>query len=185
LDVDYRGYFVKDCDRSMNYLVGLRWGKLNQDFSAAYTDDLASAFNDAEVYTNIDYEGVGLRLGLEGERRFCRVPVMVYGKGLANLLVGDMDATFQQTVQNNSNLGVNTGWSAGRIVPTFDLEVGAGLYGCCKGHVQLTAGYVFSAWTNMAKTDKWISAVQANNFDDVGGDTITFDGLVARIEGKF
>jgi hypothetical protein len=184
LDLDYRRYLVEGGPSSLNYVVGLRWGKLQQDFAARYTDDLASAFSDIEVDASTDFEGLGLRLGLEGERYFCRLPVMLYMKGLASLMVGEADAYYRQTVQNNSYYGIDTGWSAGRIVPTFDLELGGGLYRCCKGHVQVSAGYVFSAWTNVVKTEDWVRGVQTNNFDDLG-DTITFDGLVARIEARF
>ena len=50
--------------------------------------------------------------------------------------------------------------------------------------VQLTAGYVFSAWFNTVKTQEFIRSVQQNDFLDLG-DTLTFDGLVARAELRF
>ncbi len=82
-----------------------------------------------------------------------------------------------------ARVGVDTGWKAGRIVPTFDLELGGGIY-LPGGTLQATVGYVFSAWTNVVKTEDWINAVQTNDFRDMG-DTITFDGIVARVEGRF
>ena len=45
--------------------------------------------------------------------------------------------------------------------------------------MQATLGYMFSAWTNVVKTEDWIDGVQTNDFRDMG-DTMTFDGLVAR-----
>jgi len=183
LDVDYRSYLVRSCTSSLDYVIGARWGRLEQAFNARYTDDLAGAANRAEVATDIDFSGGGVKLGLEAERFYCTVPVKLYAKGLTSLMVGEFDATFQQTVQNNSGFGVNTGWKAGRIVPTFDFELGGGFY-LPEGRLQATVGYVFSAWTNVVKTEDWIRAVQTNDYRDMG-DTITFDGLVARVEGRF
>ena len=48
----------------------------------------------------------------------------------------------------------------------------------------MSIGYSFSAWTNVVKTDEFINAVQTNNFLDLG-ETMTYDGLVARLEGRF
>ncbi len=183
VDLDYRSYLVQTCTSNLDYVIGLRYGNLEQAFAARYSDDLSQPSNRSEVATDIDFDGAGLRLGLEGERFYCAVPVKLYMKGFASLMAGEFDATYQQTVQNNSNYGVDTGWTAGRIVPTFDLELGGGFY-LPGGHLQATVGYVFSAWTNVVKTEDWIHAVQANDFRDMG-DTITFDGVVARVEGRF
>jgi len=107
----------------------------------------------------------------------------MYMKGAASLLAGEFDATYQQSVQNNSYDGVDTGWTAGRIVPTFDLEVGTGYYTPC-GTLRATVGYAYSVWTNIVKTEDWIHGVQSNDFRDMG-DSITFDGVVLRLEGRF
>jgi len=183
IDVDYRRFLVQDCMSHLEYVIGVRWGDLEQSFAARYTDDLAQTANAYTAATDIDFTGAGVRLGLEGERYYCRVPIKLYMKGFASLMAGEFDATYQQTVQNMGNYGVNTGWKAGRIVPTFDLELGGGFY-LPGGTLQATVGYVFSAWTNVVKTEDWIHAVQTNDFRDMD-DSITFDGLVARVEGRF
>jgi tripartite-type tricarboxylate transporter receptor subunit TctC len=78
---------------------------------------------------------------------------------------------------------VDTGWKAGRVVPICDLEIGGGFYSPC-GTYRATVGYVFSAWGNVVKTQDWIQAVQTNSYNNLGN-TMTFDGLVARIEARF
>lgn len=183
IDIDYRNSMVRSCTSHLDYIIGVRWGKLEQEFDARFTHDLKQPDNRYEVATDIDFDGAGVRLGLEGERYYCRVPVKLYMKGFASLLAGEFDATYQQTVQNNAYPGVNTGWTAGRIVPTFDLELGGGFY-LPGGKLEATVGYVFSAWTNVVKTEDWIHAVQTNDFRDMG-DSMTFDGIVARVEGRF
>jgi hypothetical protein len=182
IDIDYRSYLVQTCTSSLDYVIGLRYGSLEQAFAARYTDNLSTIDNSAEVATDIDFTGVGVRLGLEAERFYCAVPVKLYMKGFTSLMAGEFDAAYQQTVQLG-NSGVDTNWTAGRIVPTFDFELGGGFY-LPGGRMQATVGYVFSAWTNVVKTEDWIHSVQTNDFRDMG-DTMTFDGLVARVEGRF
>ncbi len=180
IDIEYRSFLVQGCASHLDYVLGVRWGNLEQNFAARYTDDLSQPENAYEAATDIDFDGAGLRIGLEGERYYCRVPVKLYMKGFASLMAGEFDATYKQTF---ASYDVDTGWKAGRIVPTFDLELGGGIY-LPGGKVQATVGYVFSAWTNVVKTEDWIHAVQTNDFRDMG-DTITFDGVVARVEGRF
>lgn len=182
-DVDYRQTFIDDPLTDLTGLLGVRWGQLQQGFAARYTDDLLAPIDETNVWTDIDFRGIGVRAGLEGERYASRWPLMVYAKCWASLMAGEFDASYRQTIQNNANVGVNTAWTAGRIVPTFDLELGGGLV-CCDGRIRATAGYLFSAWTNTVKTEDWINAVQTNDFRDMN-DTMTFDGLVVRIEGRF
>jgi hypothetical protein len=195
MDLEYRrvwwddglGKSLKgDCSAgsSMNWVAGVRWGRLEQNFQSVFTDDLVGPpIAEVTVLTDIDFDGIGVRLGLEGERYASRLPFMVYGKCYGSLIAGEFDASYQQTVQAGANFGVDTSWTAGRIVPTFELELGGGFV-CCDGSLRATAGYMFSAWTNVVKTEDFIHAVQTNDFRDMG-DTITFDGLVARVEGRF
>ena len=76
-----------------------------------------------------------------------------------------------------------TSTEAGRLVPVVDLEIGGGWQSKC-GTWRLTGGYVYSGWYNMLKTDRWIDNVQRGQFI-TNDDTITFDGFVARVEGRF
>lgn len=183
IDADFRKIFYRDCTTDLSYTIGLRYGEFHQDFSSLLTDDLASATNDTELFSNIDFYGAGVRLGLEGEHYARCLPMMFYMKGFTSLLAGEMHSSYQQTVQANSNYGVNTSWRAGRVVPTFDLELGTGFY-TPGGTFRVTAGYMFSAWSNMLKQEDWIDAVQANNYTDMSG-VVTLDGLVFRVEGRF
>jgi hypothetical protein len=62
------------------------------------------------------------------------------------------------------------------------LEVGGGFH-CCEGRFRFTVGYMYSTWTNIVKTNDWIQAVHTNNVNDMG-DSMTFDGFIARFEGR-
>ena len=184
-DLDFRRTFYETGCSEMTYVVGARWGQLEQYYQASYRDDPIQTTNSLDVLTDIDFSGGGIHLGLEGERTACccGIPLLVYAKGITSLMAGEFDATYVQTGQNNATKQVDTNWNAGRIVPTFDLEIGGGV-ATHGGLFRATIGYVFSSWGNAVKTEDWVRAVQTNDPRDMS-DTITFDGLVGRIEARF
>ena len=66
----------------------------------------------------------------------------------------------------------------------IDLEAGFGWQNCC-GNLRLSAGYSFSTWYNITRTNEWINAVQKNNFSDESDNLfgfMSFDGITARAE---
>ena len=177
VDLDYR-VMIDCCDNyQTTLLVGARYGQLTQRFRSLF-----AATGTENVDTNIWFEGIGIRGGLEHERYSASRRWLVYGKLHASLLAGEFRADYQQRMSFDPTV-VNTSWRAGRIVPIMDLEVGFGWQSKCETW-RLTAGYVYSGWYNVVKTDDWIDRVTSGQFVDLG-DTMTFDGIVARVEGRF
>ncbi len=177
IDLDYR-LMIDCCDRSQTVvMVGARYGQLTQRFRSLF-----SATGTENVDTNISFDGVGVRGGIEHERYSASRRWLVYGKLHGSLLAGEFRADYQQRMSFDPVI-VNTSWRAGRIVPIMDLEFGFGWQSKCETW-RLTAGYVFSGWYNVVKTDDWIDRVTSGGFVDLG-DTMTFDGIVARVEGRF
>jgi hypothetical protein len=122
-----------------------------------------------------------VRGGLEFEQYIgCRM--LMYAKGYGSILPGEFRASYWQS-QSFDNRVVNTSWKAGRVMTMWDLELGVGWSSKCKNY-RATAGYVFSAWTNMVQTDEWIRGVHTNDFVGMD-DTSTFDGLVGRFEARY
>jgi hypothetical protein len=158
------------------YTLGLRYSQQEQKFEADF-----SVTGTENVTTNIKFHGVGIRSGLEYEQYIgCRM--LVYAKGYGCIMPGEFTATYLQSQSFDTRV-VNTRWKAGRIMTMWDLELGAGFSSKCKNY-RFTAGYSFSAWTNMLQTDEWIQAVHNNNFIGMS-DTTTLDGLVARFEARY
>jgi hypothetical protein len=180
VDLDYRWTFLS-CDRySMNLVAGLRYGNLQEDFRSLML------YNGAElVQSNIRFEGGGIRLGLEGERRLGCTGLSIFGRGTASFLGGSTRAVYTQDDAFAGRL-VDTGWKGGRVVDILELELGLG-WTSPKERLRFTAGYMFNAWQNMVKTDQFINAVQTNNFVDLGksDSNLTFDGLFLRTELRF
>lgn len=177
-DVDYRHLFACCDNYQISYLVGARYANLRQRF---FSTTQINGVQDVDARVNFD--GVGLRLGLAGERYFCRHPrLFTYGKGIASLMAGEFRGAYGQG-QDFDHSEVDAAWRAGRIVPIFDLEVGIGLRSKC-GTWRATAGYLFNAWTNVVRTNDFVQGARFNDFRGLG-DAMTFDGLVTRVEARF
>lgn len=175
-DLDYRRILSCGPAHVLNYLVGVRYAGLQQDFGSVFT-----SLGDETVETRVGFDGGGIRVGLDGERHIGNCGFMLYGRAAASFVAGDFRARYTQ--QQLGVTIVDTTWKAGRVVSMLDLELGFG-WTSPAGRYRLTGGYVFSGWYNTVKTGDYIRAVQANDFAGLG-DTMTFDGLVVRAELRF
>lgn len=177
-DADYRGTLGCDEQYVLNYTIGGRWARLREDFHSR----LSSGVRIEEIDSRIKFDGGGIRIGLEGERRSRSCGLLVYARGAASLIAGKFHATYQQDDSIDGTV-VNMSWAADRVVPILEAELGLG-WTSPRGYLRLTAGYMFTAWYNTVKTDEFIQAVQSAGFIGLGN-ALTFDGLVARVELRF
>lgn len=177
VDVDYRAVWGAGDLYAVNYILGLRYARLNQDFTGVFT----STGTTDTLLTNSNFEGAGLKIGIDGERHACNSGLFVYGRTTASFVAGDSRARYRQS-SDVDPLIVNTTWKAGRVVTILDLELGAGWQSCC-GRWRVNGGYIFNSWYNVLPTDQWIQNVQGNNFvdNDHHNDAITFDGFTFRV----
>lgn len=171
----------------MNYVAGLRYASLDQEFRSFQTltggviDPL-----DRQLNTNIEFSGVGPRVGFEFEAGSCRLPLFVYSRTYASFLAGEYKARYTQIDDGNLVEALNT-WEKDRLAPILDLELGIGAYGpcgTCLQNMRFSAGYVASYWFNAITVDDFIKASQFLDYVDLG-DTISFDGLQLRAELVF
>ncbi|MDA1051636.1 MAG: Lpg1974 family pore-forming outer membrane protein [Planctomycetota bacterium] len=174
-DVEMRRLFYNDCDLKIGWVLGVRAAQQEQQMQVDFTGNGTET-----VTTDIDFTGVGVKFGLDGEASLGN-QWLAYANFSGSLMPGVFNADFDQS--RNLVSEVDTGWEAGRIVTIWDLELGVSRISRC-GNYRWNAGYMFSAWTNTLQTDEWIDAVHTNNF--IGMDsTMTFDGLVARFEARY
>jgi hypothetical protein len=183
LDIQFRGMLTgseSNCERcadATHYLLGVRLAQLDQAFGANYIVTGTTTVNSA-----VEFRGAGLSFGLESERHNNDLGVFLYGRGVMHLLAGEFDAAYRQ--QNTfGQTEAFTSWSAARIVPVLETELGMGWTGPAR-HVRISGGYLIAAWFNMVKTDEFIGAAQLFDFNGMS-DVLTFDGLVARAEWRF
>jgi hypothetical protein len=177
LDVDYKGLWIAGPQTELAWVVGARYGNLEQHLAVGF----APATGFEEVLAETEFDGGGIKLGLDGLRRSMTSQFFVYGKGSASFLAGDFRSRYQfnsPTLANN----VDTSHKVGRVVTVLDLETGVGWQNFT-GNLRFSMGYMFSSWLNTVKVDDFIQSVQQNNY--VGSrlsDSITFDGLTGKIE---
>jgi hypothetical protein len=181
IDASFRSLIAYNCDYQVGYLIGVRYGEMRQRFDAFF-----AANGTEHVETEINYYGAGIRGGLEGERYSVNRNLFVYGKTYLSLLGGEAKARYEQESSADPDI-VDTRWKAGKVVTIYDLELGGGWQNEC-GTVRLSAGYLFSFWYNVVRTNEWINAVQENNFTDPSDNfegMLSFDGFVGRVEVRW
>jgi hypothetical protein len=177
-DADYRCLMYRDPCSSVNYLLGIRYGHLGQEFDAIYQSNYTAA-----VGSSVNFDGVGLRAGLEAERHNC-YGLFVYGKTSASLLGGNDQAKYLQTSSLVAGPVATTSWAEARCVPMLDGELGIG-WERPGGHFRGSIGYVMAGWLNVVKPSDYINSVQANNYHEanaLGQSDMVFDGFVSHME---
>lgn len=178
MDIDFRNTFYCTNRSSLTYLVGARYAHLDEDFTAAF-----GSLGTESVTTEINFDGGGIRFGLEGERYAKDTGVFGYAKGHASFVGGKFQADYLESNMPGTPVVASTQWEADRILSIVDLEAGLG-WMSCNGRIRLSGGYLVSFWNGAVATDEFISAVQGNDFVDLG-DGIAFDGLVGRVEFRY
>jgi hypothetical protein len=140
---------------------------------------------DAGAVSSMDFDGAGLKVGLEGRRYFCHSGwLSVYAKGDLSLLYGQLDFNVVRTQDNGTAPDVITQQSTSteQIIPVTDLEAGVSAQISCNG--RMSAGYLLSAWHDLGFRDE----IQVNDdfpvqYDDAN--ILGFDGFFARLEYGF
>jgi hypothetical protein len=181
IDIDYQ-VVARCCNQYWwGYSLGGRYARLEQYFNATYP--FAPPDGTTTLDTDVTFEGIGPRVGLEGERIiFPRFGLRAYGKTAASFVVGKFQSDYTQENQFNG-VEVNTSLKSDRIVPILDLEIG--LAWLSPGErIRISGGYMVAAWFNSITTSSWIDSVNDLSFQP-GSSTLTFDGLTARAEVRF
>jgi hypothetical protein len=176
-DLDFQRVLYSNECTTINYLVGIRYANLKQEFTSLFESEITENVN-----TLIKFEGGGFRLGLQAERQSRRF-FFAYAKAAASFLGGEFRGSYLQTT-TPIPVVAQTDWKEARFVTILDCEVGLG-WKSCNDRWRASAGYQLSGWSNVVKTGEFISSVQANKYhgpDKISGNGIVFGGLVANVE---
>ncbi len=172
-DIEYRSLWRYGPRYAVNWVAGIRGGHIDQDLV------VRAPVSGTTTTSNIDFDGLGIRFGLEAERQIHPDHAFrLYGKASGSLLSGEFENTYVQT--NLVGTQATTNWSDDRVVPVLDCELGVN-WTNQSGNLRFAAGWMVQAWFNTVSTNDWIGSVQANNFAG-SSDTLTFSGVVARME---
>lgn len=162
----------------INYSIGGQFANMSQEFlqTGLFGGSTGGAINTA---TDIDFNGGGIKVGLDGERRIgCRISV--YGKIYASAISGRFSSDYvMQNVTTETRLA-EVQWKDNRVISLVEYELGMA-YTSCNQHLRLSAGYLFQHWGNMVTTSNFIDGVQADNYTDLS-DGLGFNGVSTRLE---
>jgi hypothetical protein len=106
-----------------------------------------------------------------------------YGRATASALSGRFSSRYTMFNDSTDQLLAAANWKDDRLVGRFEAEVGVSCYSKDE-HWRVSAGYLFSQWTNMITTPEFITGVQFDNYVRLG-DSIGFEGLVGRVECRW
>jgi hypothetical protein len=181
-DIAYRQLLCRDCVQYVSVFVGARFAQLDQQFTQTGIFGGGQG-GTIDTTTSIEFTGGGPLAGIDGAHQIGKSRFSVYGRSLVAAITGEFDSRYRMFNSTTDVLLAESVWKDDRIVPMLDYEIGVA-WTSVEGHLRLAAGYLGSHWFNAVSTPTFVDAVQADNYVNVG-DTVSFDGLVGRIEWVF
>ena len=155
---------------------GVRFADVNWNRHAFALNDESDTFRESS--SELNFEGGGPRVGLEGRRYFGQKNwCSMYLKGDISLLLGQMQ--HQATRLEEDDILTTQTARGRRIIPVTEIE--AGLTAHLTSKSLFSAGYLFSAWHDLGMRDQFNFATQLEDlYDDAN--ILGFDGFFARLE---
>ena len=181
LDINFSRLISGSNRHAINYHVGARYASLDQRFNQLGV--FAPPTGELNTSSNIDFEGVGPRIGIDGRGRLGCGGFSLYGNTFLSFLLGEFTSRYEQFDLTTDTRQAYSDWTDARMVPQLESEVGLS-WQSRSGRVRVSAGYQLQWWFNAITVGEHIQAVQRSNFVDIG-DTIAFDGLTTRVEWRF
>ncbi len=182
VDADYRRLFMASSKGWANYSIGGRYTRLEQNF---FTQGIYAGAQGGNILTGteLDFDGGGLKVGLDGERLVGRSGLSFYGNTSASALVGSFRGDYRMhNATTVTDLAI-VRWEDDRVVPMLEYEVGVA-WTDCSGCCRVSLGYTAMHWFNTVTTPEFVDAVQADNYTDFG-DTLSFSGLTSKFEFRY
>ncbi|MGB7324211.1 MAG: Lpg1974 family pore-forming outer membrane protein [Rubripirellula sp.] len=180
LDFGYRQQLLCTKSTVFNWFGGFRYGEIEQSLDTQQQISVATGL--ASTDTDVDFDGFGLLMGLDAERRSCKTGLLCYSRGAGSLLGGDWTGRYRQTNQFGGGV-IGNDFHEFRITPVVEAELGVG-YQNDSGNLRATVGYTASSWFNALKTRSYVEGVRSGNFD-YEDESIGFIGLTTRVELRF
>jgi hypothetical protein len=175
VDLHYRTTLHETDLFAIDLTAGARYARIEQDLQASY-----SILGTTNVMTDLDFDGVGPRIGLEFERPFDSDRFQLFIRGYGSMLIGRVTADFVQTNVLTGGVQATTSMADNRFIPTTELEIGLDWLSS-DGNWQLSGGYYIATYHSALTTGRFIQGVQNYDLYKLEED-VTFSGLMARIE---
>lgn len=171
-DFEYRSRLLQGPRHWVNGGIGGRYAHLEQEFGqvGTFPGDFPGQL---VTQTDLDFDGGGVRLALDGGRTLGRRGLSVYGRTSVAPVAGQFSASYSLLNDTTDQVLARVETKDDRIVTILDYEFGLAWTGPGR-RWRLSAGYTASYWFNALTTEELLRGGE--------GETIMFDGLVTRIE---
>jgi hypothetical protein len=180
-DIVYSNQLLSGNRYVVNYLLGAQFAHLDQDFAQAgfFSGGAQGAI---DTITAIDFDGAGLKAGLDSEHCL-RGGLSVYGRATAAVLVGEFRSEYVMVNRTADVLLAQAIWQDNRTVTQFEYELGLAWLSANQ-RCRFATGYMVSVWNDAVTTPEFIDAVRKDNYTNVDGE-LSFSGLVSRVEMRW
>ncbi|HEX6963979.1 MAG TPA: Lpg1974 family pore-forming outer membrane protein, partial [Lacipirellula sp.] len=158
--------------------LGLQYAHLEQEFGQ--TGPFLFPAGTLVTQSNVEFDGGGPRLSLDGGRNIGNRGFSIYARSSVSPMAGQFHADYSLRNATTVDQLALARWKDDRVMTVFDYELGLAWTGP-RRRWRFSAGYLQSHWFNAATPNEFIPAVQSSDYHDVS-ETITFDGLTARVE---
>jgi hypothetical protein len=150
-----------------------------------FVDDPTDQTLNIDTRVDIDFEGVGPRIGLEGRRYFGRDGwFSTFLKGNISLLFSHIETeTRQETFIPGAENITTEVQKIQEVLPVIDMEAGISAQVTC--HSTFSAGYLLSAWHDLGFRGEPVRANIALNTSYDDANILSFDGFFARYEWAY
>lgn len=171
-DIEYRARLLQGPRYWINGGVGARYAHLEQKFGqvGAFPGDFPGTL---VTQSDIDFDGGGVRLALDGGRTLGNRGFSVYGRTSLSPVAGQFIANYSVFNETTDQQLVRVEMKEDRVVTILDYEFGIAWSGP-RRRWRFSAGYTTAYWFNALTTEEFIQGGDS--------DTIIFDGLVTRVE---
>jgi len=180
IDIGFTRALRQDFNSVFLALGGFRYVHLYQEFFSEQT--VNACMGTTTVVTELDFDGLGVSLGFDGDSRSCR-GLTVYCCGVARFVGGEFRADYPETSQFGGAAAIMSDYEDYRLTSILEVEVGVG-WQSMSGRFSVHGGYQVMGWFEAITTADLINAVHQSAFNDLG-DLIMFSGLVLRAEARF
>jgi hypothetical protein len=180
-DVEVRKILVYGQHHALNYSIGARYAHLSGGLNVEQRG--APGVVDF-VTAKSNFDGGGIRFGLDGEHYARRTGLMAYWRGGASFIGGQFREDYtDQYIPAGAPTTVNSHWNGGRLLTILDAEIGVG-WSSKSQRMRFRTGYLINGWFNTIGPGSYVGAVQSGNFDHMVK-AFSLDGLTASAEYRF
>ncbi len=177
-DADYRYDICCSPCSSVNCLLGFRYAHLGQQFDSQFEQNYSAA-----VSSGVNFDGVGLRAGLEAERQTAPACSSTARPRRASSAATSRPITCRPAAPSAGRLPRRPGTRLGSCRSSTASWAWAG---CPAADTSCASiGYVMAGWLDVVKPSDFIASVQANSYHEahaLGQSDLVFDGFVGHLE---